>query len=238
MAKIIGINPVYEAIKSGKEIEKLQIFKGIKKENIKEILRLATVRNIKVVYTEKREANTQGVSAIISDYDEKYIGLDEFLEKELRKEFSTILILDQIQDPRNFGAIIRSSECFGVKGVIIQDRNNAKLSETVYKTSAGALEYVDIVKVTNISDTIDKLKKYGYFVYGSSSHLTDTMYDKVSYPKKVALVVGNEGSGMRKKVSEHCDLNVKIELFGEINSLNVSVATGILLAKISENRKG
>lgn len=236
MAKIIGINPVYEAIKNGKEIEKLEIFKGIKKENIKEILRLATVRNIKVVYKDKRDDNSQGVSAIISDYDDSYISLDEFLEKELTKEISTIVILDQVQDPRNFGAIIRSSECFGVKGIIIQDRNNAKLNETVSKTAAGALEYVDIIKVTNISDTIDKLKKYGYFVYGSSSHLTNTLYNKVSYPNKVALVVGNEGSGMRKKVSEHCDMNVKINLFGEINSLNVSVATGILLAEISKNR--
>ncbi|VWL84782.1 23S rRNA (guanosine(2251)-2'-O)-methyltransferase RlmB [Oceanivirga miroungae] len=237
MAKIIGINPVYEAIKSGKEIEKLEIFKGIRKENIKEILRLATVRNIKVIYKDKREDNNQGVSAIVSDYDDNYITLDELLEKELVKKYSTIVILDQVQDPRNFGAIIRSSECFGVKGIIIQDRNNAKLSETVYKTAAGALEYVDIVKVTNISDTIDKLKKYGYFVYGSSSHLTTTLYDEVSYPEKVALVVGNEGNGMRKKVSEHCDMNVKINLHGEINSLNVSVATGILLAEISKNRK-
>lgn len=232
MEKIIGINPVFEALKAGKNIEKLEVFKGIKKDTIKDILKLASARNIKVFYKDKRENNSQGIVALISDYD-VYKTLEEFLETELLKEKSVIMILDQIQDPRNFGAIIRSCECFGVKGIIIQDRNSVKVTETVVKSSVGAIEYVDIIKVTNISDTIDKLKKYGYFVYGSSSY-ADKLYNQITYPNKTVLVLGNEGSGMRKKVSEHCDENIKIHLMGEINSLNVSVAAGILLAEVTK----
>lgn len=232
MDKIIGINPVTEALKHSKNIEKLEVFKGIKKEVIKEILKLASSKNIKIFYTNKRENNSQGVVAYVTDYNYN-ISLDSLLEKELTKEKSVIVILDQIQDPRNFGAILRSCECFGVGGVIIQDRNNVRVTETVVKSSVGAIEYVDIVEVTNISDTIDKLKKYGYFVYGTAAD-GEYLYYNIDYPDKVALVLGNEGSGMRKKVREHCDTTLKIHLNGVINSLNVSVACGIFLSQISK----
>ena len=232
MEKIIGINPTIEALKSNKNIEKLEIFSGIKKESIKDILKLASSKNIKIFYTNKRENNTQGVVAYITEYD-YYVNVEQVLEKELKKEKSILVILDQIQDPRNFGAIIRSCECFGVGGIIIQDRNNVKVTDTVIKSSVGAIEYVDIAKVTNISDTIDKLKKYGYFVYSTQAN-GQYHYQKIEYPSKVAIVFGNEGNGIRKKVREHCDASLKIHLNGKINSLNVSVSCGILLAKISE----
>ncbi len=232
MEKIIGINPTIEALKSNKNIEKLEIFSGIKKEAIKDILKLASSKNIKIFYTNKRENNTQGVVAYITEYD-YYVTAEELLEKELQKEKSILVILDQIQDPRNFGAIIRSCECFGVAGIIIQNRNNVKVTDTVVKASVGAIEYVDIAQVTNISDTIDKLKKYGYFVYSTQAD-GQYHYQQVEYPNKVAIVLGNEGNGIRKKVREHCDTSLKIHLNGKINSLNVSVACGILLAKISE----
>lgn len=232
MEKIIGINPTIEALKSNKNIEKLEIFSGIKKEAIKDILKLASSKNIKIFYTNKRENNTQGVVAYITEYD-YYVTVEELLEKELQKEKSILVILDQIQDPRNFGAIIRSCECFGVAGIIIQNRNNVKVTDTVVKASVGAIEYVDIAQVTNISDTIDILKKYGYFVYSTQAD-GQYHYQQVEYPNKVAIVLGNEGNGIRKKVREHCDTSLKIHLNGKINSLNVSVACGILLAKISE----
>lgn len=232
MEKIIGINPTIEALKSNKNIEKLEIFSGIKKEAIKDILKLASSKNIKIFYTNKRENNTQGVVAYITEYD-YYVTAEELLEKELQKEKSILVILDQIQDPRNFGAIIRSCECFGIAGIIIQNRNNVKVTDTVVKASVGAIEYVDIAQVTNISDTIDKLKKYGYFVYSTQAD-GQYHYQQVEYPNKVAIVLGNEGNGIRKKVREHCDTSLKIHLNGKINSLNVSVACGILLAKISE----
>lgn len=235
MEKIKGINPVIELLKSDTNIEKLEVYKGINKNHIKELLNLASKKNLKIFYTDKRDDNSQGVIAYISEYD-YYIDFNELLEKELMKEESKIVILDQIQDPRNFGAIIRSCECFGVESIIIQDRNNVKITETVVKASTGAIEHIRVSQVTNISDTIEKLKKYGYFVYGAEAD-GERYYYEENYPKKLALVVGSEGKGMRKRVRESCDKILKIHLKGKINSLNVSVATGILLSEISRGDK-
>lgn len=232
MKKIIGVNPIIEAIHAGENIDKIEIFSNIKKDNIRNLLGLASKKNIKIYYTKKRENNSQGVVAYLSEYN-YYVTLDQFLEKELIKDKSTIVVLDQIQDPRNFGAIIRSCECFGVKGIIIQDRNNVKVTETVIKTSAGAIEYVDIIQVVNISQALDKLKKYGYFIYATAGE-AKTNYNSVNYADKSVLIVGNEGDGIRKKVREHSDMIVKIPLKGKVNSLNVSVATGICLAEMNK----
>ena len=232
MEKIIGMNPVLEVLKSDRNVEKLEIYKGIKKDTIKEVLTLASRRNIKVFYTDRRTENSQGVVALVSEFD-YYVDFIEFLEKVLRKDKSIVVILDQIQDPRNFGAIIRSAECFGVNGIIMQDRNNVKVTETVVKSSTGAIEHVDIIKVTNIADTIDKFKKYGYTVYGAEANGEKYYYEE-DYPDKVCLVLGSEGNGMRKKVREHCDKIVKIHLKGRINSLNVSVAGGIILSEMAK----
>lgn len=232
MQKIMGINPVIEVLKSDKNIEKLEVYKGIKKDTIKEILNLASKKNIKVHYTDKRIDKSQGVVVQISEYD-YYVDMVQFLEKVLKKDKSIVVILDQIQDPRNFGAIIRSAECFGVDGIVMQDRNNVKVTETVVKSSTGAIEHVDIIKVTNISDTIDKFKKYGYTVYGAEAN-GECYYYEENYSNKVCLVLGSEGNGMRKKVREHCDKVVKIHLKGQINSLNVSVAGGIILAEMAK----
>lgn len=232
MEKIIGMNPVLEVLRSDRNVEKLEIYKGIRKDTIKEILTLASRRNIKVFYTDRRTENSQGIVALVSEFD-YYVDFIEFLEKVLRKDKSIVVILDQIQDPRNFGAIIRSAECFGVDGIVIQDRNNVKVTETVVKSSTGAIEHVDIIKVTNIADTIDKFKKYGYTVYGAEANGEKYYYEE-DYPNKVCLVLGSEGNGMRKKVREHCDKIVKIHLKGQINSLNVSVAGGIILSEIAK----
>ena len=232
MEKIIGMNSVLEVLRSDRNIEKLEIYKGIRKDTIKEILTLASRRNIKVFYTDRRTENSQGVVALVSEFD-YYVDFIEFLEKVLRKDKSIVVILDQIQDPRNFGAIIRSAECFGVDGIVIQDRNNVKVTETVVKSSTGAIEHVDIIKVTNIADTIDKFKKYGYTVYGAEANGEKYYYEE-DYSNKVCLVLGSEGNGMRKKVREHCDKIVKIHLKGQINSLNVSVAGGIILSEMAK----
>ena len=232
MEKIIGINPVLEILRSDKTVEKIEVYKGTKKDTIKEILNLASKRNIKIFYTDRRIENSQGVVALVSEFD-YYVDLADFLGKILSKDKSIVVILDQIQDPRNFGAIIRSAECFGADGIVIQDRNNVKVTETVVKSSTGAIEHVDIVKVTNISDTIDKFKKYGYKVYGAEADGENFYYEE-DYPDKVCLVLGSEGNGMRKKVKEHCDKIVKIHLKGHINSLNVSVAGGIILAEMAK----
>ena len=201
MEKIIGINPVMEVLQNKeKTIEKLEIFKGAKDDKINKIKRLASERNIKIFYTDKKRENSQGVVVHVSDYD-YYVDFGEFLEKIAPMEKSIVLILDEIQDPRNFGALIRSAEVFGVKGIIIPERNAVRINETVVKTSTGAIEYVDIVKVTNISDAISKLKKLDYWVYGAEGEGSKD-YSQEKYPSRTALVLGSEGNGIRKKVKE------------------------------------
>lgn len=230
MERIIGINPVTEALlNKEKNIEKLELYKGLKEDTVKKIKELASKRNIKIFYTGKKIDNSQGVAVYISNHD-YYLEQQLAFEELSQKEKSIVLILDEIQDPRNFGAIIRSAEVFKVDLIIIPERNSVRINETVVKTSTGAVEYVKITKVTNLSDTINKLKKIGYWVYGAAGEATIN-YNDETYPDKVALVLGNEGNGIRKKVREHCDKLIKIPMYGEINSLNVSVAAGILLSR-------
>lgn len=236
MKKIEGVNPVKELLKSGKPIEKIEIYNGVNRDKIAFILAEAKKRWIKIEFTEKRDELDQGVAAFVVDYGYNKT-LDEFIENIYGKEEAFVVVLDGIQDPRNFGAIIRSCEAFGVRGIIIPDRNSVKVNETVIKTSTGAIEHIDIVEVTNISVALEKLKKYGFWVYGAEAEGAKEYY-KEKYPAKTCLVLGSEGQGIRKKVKEYCDIMIKIPMFGKINSLNVSVAGGILLSEISKNRRG
>lgn len=230
MERIIGINPVTEALLNKENnIEKLELYKGLKEDTVKKIKELASKRNIKIFYTGKKIDNSQGVAIYISNHD-YYVEQQDAFENLDTREKSIVLILDEIQDPRNFGAIIRSAEVFNVDLIIIPERNSVRINETVVKTSTGAIEYVKITKVTNLSDTINKLKRIGFWVYGAAGEATID-YNLETYPNKIALVLGNEGTGIRKKVREHCDKLIKIPMYGKINSLNVSVATGILLSR-------
>lgn len=237
MEKVIGVNPVLEILKNKeKTIEKLEIYKGVRGELLQKMQHLASERNIKIFYTNHKLENSQGFCLYVSDYD-YYMDLGELLENAMKKETSILLILDEIQDPRNFGAIIRSAEAFGVEGIIIPERNSVRINETVVKTSTGAIEHVPIVKVTNLADTMSRLKKLDYWIYGAAGEATLPYYEE-KYPQKVALILGNEGVGLRKKVREHCDTLIKIPMKGRMNSLNVSVAGGILLAEISKLQLG
>lgn len=230
MERIIGINPVTEALLNKENnIEKLELYRGLKEDTVKNIKELASKRNIKIFYTGKKIDNSQGVAVYISNHN-YYVEQQDAFEELSTKEKSVVLILDEIQDPRNFGAIIRSAEVFKVDLIIIPERNSVRINETVVKTSTGAIEYVNITKVTNLSDTINKLKKIGYWVYGAAGEASID-YNLEDYPDKIALVLGNEGVGIRKKVREHCDKLIKIPMYGKINSLNVSVAAGILLSR-------
>ncbi|MBS9775496.1 MAG: 23S rRNA (guanosine(2251)-2'-O)-methyltransferase RlmB [Fusobacterium sp.] len=231
MERIIGINPVIEALQNKeKNIEKLELFNHIKGETINKIKELASKRNIKIFYTKKKIENSQGVAVYISNFD-YYSEFPEILLDLEAKEKSLVLLLDEIQDPRNFGAIIRSAEIFKVDVILIPERNSVRINETVVKTSAGAIEHVKIAKITNVSDALDKLKAKGFWAYGAAGE-GSLNYNEEEYPDKVALVVGNEGTGIRKKVREHCDKLIKIPMYGKINSLNVSVACGIILSRI------
>lgn len=240
MQKIIGRKPVLEAINSGEEIEVIYIAFGQQGEAINKIFTAAKKNKIKITQLSPQKfneiaknENTQGVIALKSQ--QKYFSLDEILSFSKNSEFPLLLLLDTIQDPQNLGAILRTAECAGVDGIIITTNQSAPINETVEKISAGAVSYVKICKVHNLVQTIDELKRNGFWIVGT--HLYgEKLYSEIDYKMPVALVMGNEEKGIRKLVAEHCDFLVKIPMNGKIQSLNVSVATGIMLFQIINNR--
>lgn len=238
---IFGRNPVIEAIKSGKEIEKIYVSKTAG-GNISKIINLAKEAGIVVSTTDNDilsklagSQNHQGVVAVGAVY--KYFDVDDLLEyAEQRKEKPFLLILDEITDPHNLGAIIRSAEAFGVHGIIIPKRRAVGVNATVVKTSAGAVEHMRIAKVSNINNTIRDLKERGLWIVGTDVN-AEKSFEEVNYDFPVAFVIGNEGKGVSKLVLQNCDFVVKIPMKGKINSLNASVAASILIYQVVSKRK-
>lgn len=236
---VYGKNAVVEALKSGNDIDKLLIAQG-NHTNLNEILKLAAEKGIvkQFVPSNKikeltRTDKNQGICAIVSDY--QYCTIDDILNSAREKgKAPFIMILDQLTDPHNFGAIIRTAELNGVDGIIIPKRNSVTVNETVSKTAAGAIEYVKIAKVTNLNVAIKELKEKNVWVYGLDMDGT-TLYEQ-DLKGAIAIVVGSEGDGMRKSISENCDFIVSIPMYGKINSLNASVAAGIAMYEVSRQR--
>ena len=258
---IIGRKPVLEALNSNEEIEQVCLLFGQQGNIINAIRIAAKKRGIKCnqiplerFKTFTPDKNAQGVIALKQDF--KFSSLDEIIKsahpqplpqgKGLQKALSfgeglgealpLILILDEIQDPHNVGAILRSAECSGVNGVIITKHHSATITATVTKTSAGATEHLKICQVNNLSQTIDELKEKGFWIVGSSLE-NAKLYTEVDYKIPIALIVGNEEKGIRKLTASKCDFLVKIPMSGKIQSLNVSVASGILLFEILRQRE-
>ncbi|MFZ5947625.1 MAG: 23S rRNA (guanosine(2251)-2'-O)-methyltransferase RlmB [Stygiobacter sp.] len=240
MQKIIGRKPVLEAINSGAELEVIYIAFGQHGEAINRIFSAAKKNKIKITQLSTQKFNSiakiedsQGVVAIKSS--QRYYSLEEIIIESQKSKFPLLLLLDTIQDPQNLGAIFRTAECSGVDGVIITTNQSSPITETVEKISAGAVSYLKICKVQNLVQTIDELKKNNFWIVGT--HLNgDRFYNQLDYKMPVALVMGNEEKGIRKLVAEHCDFLVKIPMKGKIDSLNVSVATGVVLFEILKNR--
>ncbi|AEM79622.1 23S rRNA (guanosine(2251)-2'-O)-methyltransferase RlmB [Thermoanaerobacter wiegelii] len=239
---ILGRNPVIEAIKSGKEIEKIYVSKTAG-GNISKIINLAKEAGIVVSTTDNDilsklagSQNHQGVVAVGAVY--KYFEVDDLLEyAEQRKEKPFLLILDEITDPHNLGAIIRSAEAFGVHGIIIPKRRAVGVNATVVKTSAGAVEHMRIAKVSNINNTIRGLKERGLWIVGTDVNAGKS-FEELDYDFPLAIVIGSEGKGVSKLVLQNCDFVVKIPMKGKINSLNASVAASILIYQVVSKRKG
>lgn len=243
---IIGRKPVLEALNSNEEIEQVYLLFGQQGNIINAIRVAAKKRGIKCnqiplerFRTYTPDKNAQGVIALKQDF--KFSSFDEILQKAisfgegLGEAFPLILILDEIQDPHNVGAIIRSAECSGVSGIILTKHNSATITSTVTKVSAGATEHLRICQVNNLSQTIDVLKEKGFWIVGSSLENAKN-YTEVDYKIPIALIVGNEEKGIRKLTASKCDFLIKIPMTGKIQSLNVSVATGILLFEILRQR--
>lgn len=239
--KIIGRNPVREAIKSGRDIDKILVKKGEIEGSLVPIIKMAKNEGIPVVETDKQKldqvaegGNHQGVIAYVATHS--YCTVKDILESAKNKGHDPfIIILDKITDPHNFGSIIRSANCVGADGIIIPKRNSVGLNSVVAKTSAGAIEYTPVAKVTNIAQTIEALKKEGIWVAGAEAG-GDTMY-RTNLKGPIALVIGSEGEGISRLVKESCDFLVEIPMFGDVNSLNASVAAAVLMYEISRQRQ-
>ena len=238
---VVGRNPVIELLKSKSEIN----FILSSCSNIpKEIYELATKKHILIKKCDSKKLNKmfkninhQGIVAQISPRN--YCTVDDILNiSRKRKEKYFILILDKIQDPHNFGAIIRTSECMGVHGIIIPKRRSVSISPTVSKCSCGALEYVNIARVDNIAKEIDKLKKNGVWIIGTDSYAKSLYEVENMFSESIAIVIGSEENGISEIVKKKCDEIVSIPMVGKINSLNASVASSMILLKVLEHRKG
>lgn len=237
---IAGRNPVMEAIRSGRSIESILVAKGERSGSVVAIIAKAKQKNIPVKDVDSKKldflakgVNHQGIVAQCAV--KEYSALEDiFALAEEREESPFIIVLDKIEDPHNLGAIIRTAECAGAHGVIIPERRSAGLSYTVEKTSAGALEYMPVVRVKNISAVLQKLKDKGIWVYGAD--MDGEHYKKINFDGAVALVIGNEGKGISPLVAKDCDVIVSLPMKGKINSLNASVAAGILMYEIADKR--
>lgn len=238
---IIGRNAVIEALKSDRTIECVYVSKGDLEGSIKVALGLAKDKGVVIKEADRRKLDTmcdglnhQGIVARVTPF--KYCEVNDILEDAKRKEQQPfIVILDEIEDPHNLGSIIRTAELCGVHGIIIPKRRNVGVTSTVYKCSAGAIEHMKIAKVTNINATIDMLKEQEIWIYGADIDGKDYSYN-TDFSGPCALIIGSEGKGISSLTLKKCDLLVKIPMIGKINSLNASVAGGIMMYEVLKGR--
>ncbi len=242
--KIIGINPVVEALRAGRPVRRLLIAEQRRQDReLQTVLRLARERGTEVRFVgreslnrETAGANHQGVVAFAAAM--QYASFDGILRIPAeRRQVPLFLVLDGVEDPRNLGAIIRTAEAAGVHGIVIPERRAAGLTATVAKTAAGALEHVAVAKVTNIVASLEELKRAGVWIAGAEAG-GGPLYWDIDLARPTALVLGGEDRGVRRLVRERCDYIVSLPSFGKIGSLNVSVAAGILLYEVLRQRRG
>jgi 23S rRNA (guanosine2251-2'-O)-methyltransferase len=240
MGLVYGINPVTEAIVSGKTINKIYFQKGNKE--VYDLVKMAQSKKIVTVLADRPKLdkmitaddeklkNSQGIVASVTDYE--YFEIDDILdEAKKRNEKPFVVILDKIEDPHNLGAIIRSIDCLGAHGCIIQKRNACQVTDTVEKVSAGATSYVKVARVTNITESIKYLKEKGLWIYGLDMEGASDIYS-TKLDGAIGLVIGNEGEGISRLVKDNCDVIIKIPMSGNIESLNASVSAAISMYEI------
>lgn len=235
---IYGKNTVCNALDANVKIEKVFIANNFKDERISSLIKK---NKFNVAYCDNNyinklvgKVNHQGIVCLVKDYD--YISLDDLIEKNENNPNSLLVLLDGIEDPHNLGAILRSVDAFGANGVIIGANRQVGLTPTVAKVSTGAIEFVDVCQVVNLSRTLDKLKEHGYWIVSSDGE-AKMDYRQVNYNNmKTVLIVGSEGYGISKLLLKNSDYIVKIPMVGHVNSLNASVACALFLANIYSNR--
>ncbi|NLT94176.1 MAG: 23S rRNA (guanosine(2251)-2'-O)-methyltransferase RlmB [Clostridia bacterium] len=242
MAEIFGRNPVLELLKGEKSINKILIAAGAEKGSMLEIVKLAKKKRIPIQQVERSHLDKmfpgqkhQGVAALASPVE--YVDWQDILTRAREKnEDPLVIILDEIEDPHNLGAILRTADAAGAHGVIIPKRRAVPLTEGVAKASAGAIEYVPVARVANIVQVMEQLKKEGCWIVGTS--LNGKLLYEQDLKGPLAIVIGSEGEGLAKLTEEKCDFLVKIPMLGKINSLNASVAAGVVLYEAVRQRIG
>lgn len=228
MPLTIGVHPVREALRAGRPLDKVLVAKGACGPRIQEIVDLCRARLIPVRFEPRdaldraaKGAAHQGVIAFVAAHE--YVDLAAVLPGA-----DLVVVLDGIEDPHNLGAIIRSANAAGASAVVVPERRSAPLTETVERAAAGALEYLPVARVTNISRALETMKASGFWIYGLDERGAEA-YDAVAFSTPTALVLGAEGRGLHEHVKKHCDFLVRIPMSGAVSSLNVSVAAGIVL---------
>jgi len=236
---LVGRNPIREAIKSGRDIEKLLVMKGELSGSAREIIARAHEARIIVQEVDKVRLDAiyphhQGMLAFVSAA--KYASLEDIFDTaEERGEEPLVVVLDGITDPHNLGAIVRSAECVGAHGVIIPERRSVGLTPAAVKAAAGACEYMNVVRVTNLNRTLEDLKARGLWIVGATMDGEDVASANLTGP--LALVIGAEGEGISQLVEKNCDMKVSLPMRGHIESLNASVAAGVLLYAVLDARR-
>lgn len=240
--RIVGRKPVLEAIKAGTRIEKILLLQGVHGGIIEEIRTTANRARVTVVDLRREEFRaladetaSQGVIALTVARKE-LLSLEQLLSRiRGQAEPGFLLVCDEIEDPQNLGALVRTAECAGVHGVIVPRHHSAPVGPATVKASAGATEHMAIAEVTNMVNALEELKKEGFWIAGLEGSGT-TLYTTADYTGPIALVVGNEGKGIRRLVKEHCDFLVSIPIRGKVSSLNASVAGALVMYKVVEQR--
>ncbi|MEK4027356.1 23S rRNA (guanosine(2251)-2'-O)-methyltransferase RlmB [Pseudobacillus sp. FSL P4-0506] len=237
---IAGRNPVLEALRSDREINKIWIAEGAQKGPVQQIIKKAKEKNVLVQFVPKQkidqmsEENHQGIVASVAAYD--YAELDDlFTNAEKSGEEPFFLILDEIEDPHNLGSIMRTADAVGVHGIIIPKRRAVGLTAAVAKASTGAIEYIPVVRVTNLSRTIDELKERGVWIAGTDAKGADD-YRQFDGNMPLGLVIGSEGKGIGRLIREKCDFLIQLPMAGRVTSLNASVAAGVLMYEVYRRR--
>jgi 23S rRNA (guanosine2251-2'-O)-methyltransferase len=239
---IAGRNPVMEALKAGRPINKIFIAKNSRPGSFIEITKLAKSQGIIIQEVESGKLDMlvpgvrhQGIVAMAAA--KEYVELDDLLvDIAAKQETPLLVLLDELEDPHNFGAILRTCDAVGAHGVLIPKRRGVLLTSTVARTSAGAVEYMPVARIGNIGQTLEKLKKLGYWVVGADMD-GERFYYENDLKGPLVVVLGSEGKGISRLVKEHCDFLVQIPMRGKVNSLNVSVAGSILLYEILRQRE-
>ncbi|SFJ88755.1 23S rRNA (guanosine2251-2'-O)-methyltransferase [Paenibacillus sp. UNC496MF] len=241
---IAGRHPVMEALRSGREINKIWVTEQAQK-SAQPLMLEAKKAGLIVQIVDKRKldqlvegANHQGIVAQAAAY--RYFEVEELIARAKESgELPFFLLLDEIEDPHNLGSILRTAECTGVHGVVIPKRRSASLTATVAKTSAGAVEYVPVARVTNMAQTIDKLKEAGVWIAGADVGAErDVFASGMKFDMPLAVVIGNEAKGIGRLIREKCDFLIKLPMHGQLNSLNASVAAGVLMYEVLRQRLG